>query len=327
VVSQQIQARDEYDDLPIQASSRAAQRYQAVINFCKHHLTFGTHYSVLPREEWKTKDRNGRLKSTEEIMNDPSIKKFLAEPGADMLLMSWQVMPEFIIQEQITDFGTPRFYYRYKCRLRSPGGKVVAEAEGSASSEESGFSTRWMTADEIRQHPHLKNLNLDALRSRELGKGQWAKVSYAVQNPDLRDQMHNVNLRAQKRAKVKAVRSLFCIGDLFNQPIDDWGDDQESQSPEEEPQVPITQPRTKEEQTRPTATPKAIARLQKLFWERCEMNGVTEKADIDQKIASMFGDLEFVGWTDITSAERGKQIEDWIEKNLPGRSEQQGIFK
>lgn len=333
VVNQQIQQRDDFDDLPVQASKKAAARYHAIIGFCKDHLKYGTHYSVLPAEEWKCKDKQTeRRKTTDEIMNDPTIKKFLTEPGADMLNMSWGVRESFTCMESITDFATPRFFYRYKCQLLSPSGRVLKEAEGSASSEEPGFITRWLTAEEIRSHPDLKNTNLDSVRSKEFGRGKWTKVKYAVRNPDLNDQMHNVNLRAQKRAKVKVTRALFGIGDLFNQPIDDWDapEDMEPVAPEDQETeaTPRQDRKAKARQAPPEAsnTPKKVLDLQRMFQERCEANGLSEKSDQDEKLACMWGDTEIVNWRDITSPERGELVEEWINTNLPPQPGQKGMF-
>ena len=212
-------AQEQWDDiLPVVASQRAVQRYNAVVDFAVNQLKFGMHYDVLPAEQWKC-----RGKSTEVILKDPSIKKFFGQAGADMLNMAWGIRSEAVVIHSVErpDDAEPYFAYQIQSNLIHIGtGKVVGSAVGSCSSREVKYRYRWFSKADIDNDPRLAGLDLTLCKKRAYGKGDYAKEQFQVINPDLGDIQPTIFMMAEKRAYVKATRRLHGISELFNQPLD-----------------------------------------------------------------------------------------------------------
>lgn len=206
------------DMLPVAASNKAIQRYNAVIDFAVNTLKFGNHYDVLPAEQWKCKNKN-----TDMILKDPSIKKFFTQSGADMTNMAWGIRSEAVVMNAVErpDDKEPYFSYQIQSNLIHIGtGKVVGSAVGSCSSREVKFRYRWFTKEEIEHDPRLVDVDMAQCKTKMFGWDDKGKLKYQVVNPDLGDVQPTIFMMAEKRAYVKATRRLFGLSELFNQPLD-----------------------------------------------------------------------------------------------------------
>jgi hypothetical protein len=211
--------QESWDDmLPVAASNRAIQRYNAVVDFAVNTLKFGTHYDVLPGEYFKCKG-----KSDAEILRDTNIKKFFTQAGADMTNMAWGVRGEAEVVHSVEqpDAAEPYFAYAIKVNLFHIGtGNIVGSAVGYCSSKEVKFRYRWIKETDIKDDPAFADVDISQCKSKVFGYGGSQTKKYRVINPDLGDIAPTIFMMAEKRGYVKATRRLYGISELFNQSLD-----------------------------------------------------------------------------------------------------------
>ncbi len=306
----------EWDEfLPMEASQRAIQRLEAYKHFAQSQLKFEEHYDVLPAEKWKCKGL-----STDQILADPSIKKFMEQSGADMFLAAWGLGFEPEIIASTRDFDKPFFEYKIKGWIVHPGTQTRLWSEvASCSSNEVKYRWRWVDAKELKNNPDFIGINKDALKQKQFknNRGDW-ETKYRVQNPDIADIDNTIFQMASKRAKVKVVRCFFNVTKYFNQPIEEAGpqfgtdDSPEGETPEE----PKTRPAPSGEKGKKAAPlPSGVLELQKYFDAACD--GLDE-AEYALALSDMWGDTEVNGWSNIKSkAQGGNIVYDYIVKKLP----------
>ncbi len=116
----------------------------------------------------------------------PGVKKdFLLLPGAEQISRAFQCRPKYITVRQIIDPSTGYVLIWRKCQLvHISSGQVVGEADALCSSDERKFSLR------------------------DGGKQPFGQV------------LPNVLMTADKRAYVKAARTLGCTSEFFTQDSD-----------------------------------------------------------------------------------------------------------
>lgn len=290
--------------LPVKPDIAAAERYQALVRFATDNFQFGVHYDVVPGEYYD------KSLTKEQVMKDPSIKKCMNQPGAEMLAAAWGLHPEFrIIDKTETD---SLFSYTVECSLRDQSGVIHGFAVGMASTNETKYRYRWMTSKQVQADPVLrKTINLDDCRTRGYGDGY---VKYQVPNLEPGDLSPTLIMMAQKRAFVKATRTTFGISALFQQPLEDVQAALEAKHEREAEADKGSQ------SARPAPSdqslPRAVASLKALFEERCKqhkLKGNSEKQARDK----LFGAAKVPGWKSVLSDETEQAIEAWIDENLP----------
>jgi hypothetical protein len=113
---QQTQAIAVIDDhmgsLPVQASKQARERIAAMRLYAEKELVRDVHYGQVPGVP----------------------KPFLWKTGAEDLNSAWMVRPRFTVEDKIIDIGQQVFFYKVKCELLTPSGRVVAEASATCDS-------------------------------------------------------------------------------------------------------------------------------------------------------------------------------------------------
>lgn len=203
------------------ALAEAAERYGALIEFYKGQMKEGLDYAKIPGTD----------------------KPSLLQPGADKLCALFGLTTTLEITEATKDwigkdtYGEPFFSFSYRCRIYRTGTDILlGEADGSCSSFERGFRYRNAkpSCPECGQETIFKS-------KKEKGGGWfcWAKHGGCgaefnagdpaitnqevgqVKNPDIFDLVHPIQMRAQKRAKVAAVRTVTCSSEFFTQDMEE----------------------------------------------------------------------------------------------------------
>jgi hypothetical protein len=176
-------------------------------------------------------------------------KPTLLKPGAEKLVDLFRCTPEFILEQAVTDFDKPLFYYRFKVRLYSEAaGRVLAEGVGSANSREARY--RWRNGG--RKCPSCGKETI-ILGKPEYGGG-W--VCFAkkggcgskfkpgdktiegqqvgrVENDDIADLDNTILKMAKKRALVDGAIAVARGSDLFTQDLEDFQEYRSSETPPE----------------------------------------------------------------------------------------------
>lgn len=220
-------------------------------------MTEGTDFGVIPGTQNKT----------------------LLKPGAEKLVTLFRCVPVYNIENQIENWETGLFYYRFTCKILTQESQtVVAEGVGSCSTYESRY--RYRNADRScpvcgyaaivkskfppKDNPRAKpgwycfnkkggcGANFDAndssITDQKTGR---------IQNPDILDCVNTVLKMAKKRALVDASISLARCSDIFTQDAEDFAPETEApRQPEPEPMQPTAprqqQQRPPQQQQQPT---------------------------------------------------------------------------
>ena len=129
----------------------------------------------------------------------------LFKPGADVLAMTFQLVPQFSVTR--TDLENGHREYDVTCSMYSAGGAMLGQGVGSGSTMEKKY--RYRTVD---------------------GK--------KIENEDIADVYNTVLKMAKKRAHVDATLTVTGAGDLFTQDlIDEDGESGETREPIKAPQA------------------------------------------------------------------------------------------
>lgn len=152
-------------------------------------------------------------------------KPTLMQPGADKLLMLFQLAPSYSIEQR--DLPGGHREYSVTCRLTSKAsGTIEGEGVGLCSTMESKYRYRKDWEHKTNGKPGL------------------------IENPDIADVYNTVLKMAQKRAKVAATLSATAASDIFTQDIEDMPAETFVGAPVD-PQPPTTAPE-------PTQAQKAV---------------------------------------------------------------------
>jgi hypothetical protein len=114
-------------------------------------------------------------------------KMVLLKPGADLLAMTFKLVPKFEVAR--IDLGNGHCEYTVTCSMCSPGGELLGQGVGSASTMEKKY--RW----------------------RKDSKGN------KIENEDIADVLNTVLKIAKKRAHIDATLTVTGAADLFTQDL------------------------------------------------------------------------------------------------------------
>jgi hypothetical protein len=171
-------------------------------------------------------------------------EKTLLKPGAEKLTTLFRCVPKFMIEEQIENWETGLFYYRFRCQILTQADQsVVAEGVGSCSSYESKY--RWRKADRRCPMCGVAAITRSKYPPRNSPNAQpgWycfakkngcganfthddpaitSQTTDRIPNPDIHDCVNTVLKMAKKRAHVDAAISLARCSDIFTQDVEDF---------------------------------------------------------------------------------------------------------
>lgn len=165
-------------------------------------------------------------------------KPTLLKPGAEKLVDLFRCTPEFVLEQAVTDFDRPLFYYRFKVRLFSEAaGRVLAEGVGSANSREARY--RWRNGSRKCTSCGKETIIPGKAEygggwlcfSKKGGCGAKFKKGDKeiegqqigrVENEDVADLDNTILKMAKKRALVDGAIALARCSDLFTQDMEDF---------------------------------------------------------------------------------------------------------
>ena len=145
-------------------------------------------------------------------------KKVLLKPGADLLAMTFRLVPQFSVTR--TEMENGHKEYDVTCSMYAANGELLGQGVGSASTMETKYR--------YRTEGGTWNPNT---RRKEGGK--------RVENTDIADCYNTVLKIAKKRAHIDATLTVTGAADLFTQ---DLIDDDETPDASK---APIQEPKTK----------------------------------------------------------------------------------
>ena len=201
--------------MPVMNVEQAVERHKQMVVFVRHLMKEGRDYGTIPgtsgRSLWKA--------------------------GAEKLTTFFGLTIRFVLQEKVEDWdggghgGEPFFYYRWNCLLSS-GGRLVAEAEGSANSREAKYRYRQakracpICGEQVRKSKQAKNgwycwvktggcgatfaVGDQDIEGQQLGR---------VLNPDIADQVNTILKIGQKRSLVAAVLLAVNASEFFDDEV------------------------------------------------------------------------------------------------------------
>jgi hypothetical protein len=210
---------------------------------------------LLEREMTATEvlNQNKRIRDIVKMVMKPKVhygsvpgipKPFLQKPGAEVLAMTFRLIPRYTTKERVIEGG--HVIYTVKCVLYHISGTRVGEGVGAGSTQEKKYRYRtefistgvdvppaWWDKKKMENLPKIVNnqggklLSPEAVKKDKLtlsyGKdnGKW-KIGYIkkIENPDIADQINTVLKVAKKRALVDAVITVFGLSDMFTQDKD-----------------------------------------------------------------------------------------------------------
>jgi hypothetical protein len=143
-------------------------------------------------------------------------KPILYQPGADKLLLTFRLVPRYEVQDLST---ADCAHFRITCSLYTMEGQVyLSSAIGECSSDEDKYQWRRAVCD-AEYHMVFNN---DPAKARI----KWVRGSndpysiYMVKVP-CADVANTILAMAEKRAKVRAVRSALAASDIFDVNLED----------------------------------------------------------------------------------------------------------
>jgi len=156
-------------------------------------------------------------------------KKVLLKPGAEKLILTFRLAPDFEITD--IDMGSGHREYRIKCIIRSQNGNILGAGVGSGSTMESKYRYRNISGFEITGDAipdDFKNKK-EIYRKQGYGckqvSGKWEWVKYTesgkTENADIADTYNTVLKMAKKRALVDAVLTVTAASDIFTQDLEE----------------------------------------------------------------------------------------------------------
>jgi len=143
-------------------------------------------------------------------------KKVLFKPGADVLAMTFRLVPQFMVTKTV--LGNGHREYDVTCSMYGPDGELLGQGVGSATTMEKKYRYRWEGKGENRQR---------------------------IENEDIAD-VHNTVLKmAKKRAHVDATLTVTGAADIFTQDLIDDEDEPKTKKPPVG--MPVAKPKQKTE--------------------------------------------------------------------------------
>lgn len=161
-------------------------------------------------------------------------KNCLFKSGAEKLCFTFQLTPEFVVDER--NLENSHREYVVTCHLVDRSGRRVATGVGSCSTLESKYRYRGneliATGEEVpKAYWDLRKAN-PAKAAEMIGKGRTTKKDddnvwriyekgEKGENPDIADVWNTVLKMAKKRAHVDATITATAASDIFTQDVDD----------------------------------------------------------------------------------------------------------
>ncbi len=156
-------------------------------------------------------------------------KQNLLKPGADVLLMTFQLVPTFEISKTQLDGGHRD--YEITCTIKTMGGAIIAVGVGSCSTMEKKY--RWRHAK-----PRCPQCGVESLMRSRYGAGGWycnpkwhgcgkntpgdqVEDAGKVENEDIADVWNTCLKIGKKRAMVDATITALAASDIFAQDAED----------------------------------------------------------------------------------------------------------
>lgn len=182
-VEQSVVVRQESSGM--MSVKQVADRVNAVHQILEKVMRNGTHYGTVP---------------------GCGNKMVLLKPGADVLAMTFRLVPQFKVER--TDLPDGHREFDVTCSMFNPAGELLGQGVGSASTMEKKYRYRWEGAGNNRKQ---------------------------VENSDIADVYNTVLKIAKKRAHIDATLTVTGAADLFTQDLID----------EDEQKPPVTMPKEK----------------------------------------------------------------------------------
>jgi hypothetical protein len=312
----------------------------------------GVTEAVVVREEWTgaadrgLRARQEREKIVASVLKDgpdfgiiPGTKKAtLLKPGAEKIVDSLNLYPDYEPVQTVEDFDKPLIHYRYRCTLKARGtDAIVSTGIGSCNSMESRY--RWR--DGKKKCPKCQQETI--FKSKEEGKGWycWSKKggcgttfkeadqsvagqkSGRVLNDDIHSQVNTIDKMAQKRSLVAAALNLG-FSEQFTQDLEDGSgepDHVDADVPREIHRDPVRQAQPPQEDALglPPDEPGAHdgpepeyhvdTERQKLWAELKEMTGGVE-ADASKLLMEITSGKNFKGFQTTAGIKEKWQVEN-----------------
>lgn len=220
-----------------QAIIELAQMRNAMIHLSSEVLIKGQDYGVIPG------------------VSKPSLLK----PGAEKLLVFFQLSVEVECTDKVLDLNTKFISYTYKASIKNNLGRLITQCEGSVNSFETKYRYTWMNADKPVDKTIEDKMVVDKT-------GKWGKTTKGwqwmerIENPDVIGLQNTIQKMAQKRAIVGAVLLATGASEFFTQDVEDMSFiDVEATVVEDKANTDKSAPKQIEEPT----TSEKVASLQK----------------------------------------------------------------
>ena len=146
-------------------------------------------------------------------------KPTLLKSGAEMLRMAFNLHYRTEIESAIEDWDKGRFYYRVKTEFYNAKEQHVGTGIGSANSEESRYSNRWVFESDIPE-----GVNKASLKSQERTSKKGSRYRVYLIEADIHEKATLVNTlqkMAKKRSFVDGILSITGASRIFTQDIED----------------------------------------------------------------------------------------------------------
>lgn len=153
-------------------------------------------------------------------------KKFLHQPGAEVILQALQAAPDYEIVREEMDRDADYALFVVKCTLKHRmSGLVLGSASGAASTDEKAQWCKYVPERALANNPfvtcpvHGEGPGRTFYRRREDGGGLGVACNKKIPMPLAQTIQPTLSI-AEKRAMVKAVRTVGCVSEFFSQDDD-----------------------------------------------------------------------------------------------------------
>ena len=146
-------------------------------------------------------------------------KPTLLKPGAEMLRMAFNLRYKTEIEPVVEDWKTGMFYYRAKTHFSNSKDQYLGTGVGSANSEETRYSNRWVFESDIPE-----GIDRATLKSQERTSRKGSKYRMYLIEANIHEKATLVNTlqkMAKKRSFVDGVISITGASRIFTQDIED----------------------------------------------------------------------------------------------------------
>ena len=151
-------------------------------------------------------------------------KPTLLKPGAEMLRMAFNLRYKTEIDTMVEDWDKGLFYYRIKTHFFNSKDQYIGTGIGSANSEESRYSNRWVFESDIPE-----GIDKASLKTQERTSKKGSKYKVYLIEADIHEKATLVNTlqkMAKKRSFVDGILSITGASRIFTQDVEDMAGDQ-----------------------------------------------------------------------------------------------------